>query len=52
MKKAAGMYELKNTSDYGHPCTVTEEDPERAIDEAAKLIQTITGIVTPSDPPP
>ena len=44
-------YELKNVSDYGQPRTVAVEDAERAIDEAAKLIETITRIVTPSDLP-
>jgi len=45
-------YELKNASDYGLPHTVMPEDAERAIDGAARLIETVTGIVTPTAPPP
>lgn len=42
-------YELKNLSDYGQPRTVAAEDAERAIDEAAMLIETVTGLVARSD---
>lgn len=42
-------YELKNLSDYGQPRTVAAEDAERAIDEAATLIETVTGLVARSD---
>lgn len=45
-------YELKNASDYGQLHTVLAEDAERAMDEAARLIDTVTSIVTPTDSPP
>jgi uncharacterized protein (UPF0332 family) len=43
-------YELKNASDYGQQRAVATEDAERAIDDAAKLIETIASFVAPSNP--
>ncbi len=45
-------YELKNAADYGPEHVLSDAEAERAINEAARLIETIASIVTRADPGP
>jgi uncharacterized protein (UPF0332 family) len=46
----AWSYELKNVADYGQEHSVPIADAERAINEASRLIETLTAII--NDMPP